>query len=268
MDKYRIYIDESGHANLDNANNPNERFLSLTGVIINLNYVNKFFHDDMENFKKGFFNYDYDDPPIVFHRKDILNGIGEFKILKDPKIRANFNLELLDRLKNWDYEVITVLIDKKEHKEKYKVWKYDPYHYCLEVLLERYLFILEERQAKLEDRQIKGDVMSESRNNTDDMRLKKAFTHIYRNGTSWVSANRFQSILTSRELKLKKKEANISGLQLADLIAHPSRNDLLISYRLKKKRECFGNKIVNILRKGKYHKVEGKLLGYGLKKLP
>jgi hypothetical protein len=40
-------------------------------------------------------------------------------------------------------------------------------------------------------------------------------------------AHTFQSALTSRELKLKPKSANISGLQLADLLGHPLKQWIL-----------------------------------------
>jgi len=261
MSKYRIYIDESGNPSLKSCNNENERFLSLTGVIIEIDYVNKFLHDDMENLKKRFFNYSYDDP-IIFHRKEIMNKIDRFAILKDDKIRTQFNCELLNRLENWEYKVITVLIDKKEHRETYKIWKYDPYHYCLAILLERYLFILEDKQAN-------GDVMIESRGGKEDGRLKESFIRVYEDGTNYVQAEKFHNLLTSKQLKVKPKKLNISGLQIADLIAQPSRNDLLIKLELiKENKDSFGNEIIKILRKGKYHRVSGKLFGYGLKKLP
>jgi len=54
MNKCRIYIDETGNPDLKSSNNDNHRFLSLTGVIIRLDYVDNFLHDDMENFKKDF----------------------------------------------------------------------------------------------------------------------------------------------------------------------------------------------------------------------
>lgn len=142
MDKYRIYIDESENADLKSSNVTKERFLSLTGVIIEIDYVDKFLHDDMEKFKKSFFKYGSDDDPIIFHRKELMNPIpiGRLSILKDAKIRDQFDWEFLKKLQNWNYKVITVLVDKKEHIDTYTVWKYDLYHYCLAVLLERYVF--------------------------------------------------------------------------------------------------------------------------------
>ena len=42
-DKYRIYIDETGNSDLKSSDEPNHRYLSLTGVIITLEYVRKFY---------------------------------------------------------------------------------------------------------------------------------------------------------------------------------------------------------------------------------
>ena len=36
--KYRIYIDEVGNPDLESCDDPNHRFLSLTGVIVALDY--------------------------------------------------------------------------------------------------------------------------------------------------------------------------------------------------------------------------------------
>gem|GEM_PF-2254388 len=39
MMKYRIYIDEVGNSDLGSSDNPNHRFLSLTGIIFELEYI-------------------------------------------------------------------------------------------------------------------------------------------------------------------------------------------------------------------------------------
>lgn len=39
--KYRLYVDEVGNADLKSSDNPNHRFLSLTGVILELNHVSQ-----------------------------------------------------------------------------------------------------------------------------------------------------------------------------------------------------------------------------------
>ena len=69
--------------------------------------------------------------------------------------------------------------------------------------------------------------MAESRGGKEDRLLKASYQFVYERG-AWVrKAEFFQNALTSRELKLKPKTANIAGLQLADLLAHPVRQAIL-----------------------------------------
>jgi hypothetical protein len=41
--KYRMYVDEVGNPDLGSSGNPNHRYLSLTGVMIDLEYVSRRF---------------------------------------------------------------------------------------------------------------------------------------------------------------------------------------------------------------------------------
>jgi hypothetical protein len=216
-----MYIDEVGNPDLGSSDNPNHRFLSLTGVIIDLDFVSNTLHPEIEVLKVRYFG-SHPDEPVILHRKELVNCKSPFRALKDPEFRAAFDKELLTLLANWEYTVITVCLDKKRHRDTYTTWRYDPYHYCLAVLLERFNFWLNRRQDR-------GDVMAESRGGKEDRRLKDSFHRLWKQGTEYVDPEQFQRSFTSRQLKVKPKTANISGLQLADLIAHPSR--LSISYR-------------------------------------
>lgn len=114
--KYRMYIDEVGNPDIESSDNPNHRFLSLTGIIIDLEYVGNVIHAEMENIKAKYFNSHPDDP-VVFHRKELVNQKHPFEILKSIIIRNEFNNDLLELLSFWNYEVVTVCLDKKRHKE-------------------------------------------------------------------------------------------------------------------------------------------------------
>ncbi len=217
--KFRIYIDEVGNPDLESSEDPNHRFLSLTGVILDLDYVQQVVHPQMEVLKGKYFSY-HPDEPVVFHRSEMVNALPPFQALKDPEVRRNFDDELLRLLDAWEYSVTSVCLDKKKHKETYTVWRYDPYHYCLEVLLERFVFFLNRRQSH-------GDAFAESRGGKEDRRLKAAYIRLWEHGTNFVGPDQFQRALTSKQLKVKLKTNNISGLQLADLLAHPSRNEIL-----------------------------------------
>jgi hypothetical protein len=90
-------------------------------------------------------------------------------------------------------------------------------------------------------------------------------------GTDHIPPERWQARLTSRELKAKPKAANIAGLQLADLIAHPSRREVLLELGLTADaRDTFGDQICAILRQSKYYRNQrtGEIAGYGKKLMP
>jgi hypothetical protein len=260
---YRIYIDEVGNHDLNAADNPNERFLSLTGVILESDYVRDVLIPEMDELKRQFFRRDPDEP-VILHRKELVNKRCPFRALRDPTTEAAFNEALLLALARWQYTAITVVIDKREHRDRYQLWQFHPYHYCLHILLERYVLYLYYRDAR-------GDVMVESRGGSEDLKLKESYGRLYGRGTDNIPQNRWQACLTSKELKVKPKRANIAGLQLADLIAHPSRREVLIEHRLViDSRDTFGDQICAILRQSKYNRDRrtGRIEGYGKKLLP
>ena len=259
--KYRLYVDEVGNSDLGASQNPNHRYLSLTGVIFELEYVRTTVFPTVEDLKKRYFNSHPDDP-LILHRKELVNKKPPFTALHDPQIEAGFNQELLQLLTDFDYAVITVVIDKLEHQRRYQVWKFDPYHYCLTVLVERYVLWLQERHAR-------GDVMAESRGGKEDRRLKDSFNRVYERGSDYIRSEIFASHLTSCQLKVKPKSNNIAGLQIADLIAHPSFKAVQARKNRQPLPENFGGLIAEILENTKLHRsTQGKIDGWGRKWLP
>jgi len=260
---YRIYIDEVGNHDLAHAEDPNQRFLSLTGVILESQYTGDVFQPEMVQLKREFFQQDPDEP-VIFHRKELVNKRRPFQALRNPDVEARFNTALLLALARWNYTVITVVLDKLEHRQRYQVWQFHPYHYCMTVLLERFVLFLHYSGHR-------GDVMVESRGGKEDNKLMESYSRLYQRGTDNIPINRWQACLTSHELKAKPKNANIAGLQLADLIAHPSRREILIEYQLvTDDRNVFGDQICAILRQSKYYRNRrtGQIEGYGKKLLP
>jgi hypothetical protein len=248
-----MYVDEVGNPDLDGSDDPNHRFLSLTGVIVDLNSVAISIHPEMEALKARYFG-SHPDNPVIFHRKEMLNRKPPFEALRDEAVRAQFDRDLLQHLSSWRYQVISVCLDKKNHRETYATWRYDPYHYCLALLLERYVFFLRGNKAL-------GDVMAESRGKKEDLRLKASFRRLCAAGTEYVESRTFQASLSSRELKVKPKANNIAGLQIADLIAHPSRNEILHERGLLgRELPPFAVRVIEILR-GKYYQRGGLVFG-------
>lgn len=259
--KYRLYIDEVGNSDLRSSSDPNHRYLSLTGVIIEVDYVRSTVFPKLEAIKHRYFD-SHPDSPIILHRKELVNREYPFHRLRDPELELRFNEELLSLIRQWHYRVITVVIDKEEHRQRYTVWQYDPYHYCLAIILERYVMWLESVGAT-------GDVMAESRGGKEDRRLKQSFTQLYEEGTEYCAAERMTGCLTSKELKVKPKSSNIAGLQLADLLAHPSFRATLARHQNKALPATFGGQLAAILEEQKYHRrPDGKIDGWGRKWLP
>lgn len=261
MDKHRLYVDEVGNPDLESSANPNHRFLSLTGVALSLEYIRAYAFPQMEAIKEKYFASHPDDP-VIFHRKEMSRRSGSFWPLRNPEIEEKFNRELLDYLTITEYRAFTIVIDKSEFLDKYRVWHQDPYHYCLKVLVERYVMWLS-REGK------SGDVMAESRGGKEDRRLKDSYSRIYDQGTDFVGSDRFQKVLTSKQLHVKPKMNNITGLQIADMIAHPSSRTMIDERTKVNKLGSFGRKIVEILRNSKYDRgANGAIVGYGQKWLP
>ncbi len=251
--KHRIYIDEVGNPDLGSSDDPNHRFLSLTGVIVDLGYVQSTLQPQMEALKAKYF-HSHPDEPVIFHRKELVNARPPFEALLDSSTRSAFDQELLLGLTSWDYTVISVCIDKKVHRETYGAWNYHPYHYCLEILLERYVFFLNRIGGT-------GDVMAESRGGNEDRALKQAYTELLERGSHFVGADQFSRALTSRQLKVKMKANNVAGLQLADLLAHPSRTEILAERSLfGREVGLFSGKVIAVLQR-KYDRGGDKIYG-------
>jgi len=259
---YRLYIDEVGNHALTYVDDPNERFLSLTGVMLESGYTLAVLQPEMDAIKRQFFQRDPDEP-IIFHRKEMVNRRSPFHPLRSAEVEREFNEKLLAALYRWVYQVITIVIDKKAHRDQYRVWHYHPYHYCMAVMLERFVLLLEQGDAR-------GDVWVESRGGREDGLLKDSYERLYRDGTMYIAALRWRQRPTSSALKVKPKSANISGLQLADLVAHPSRREVLLEHGLiTDERNTFGDQISATLQSKYYRNPRtGRVEGAGKKLLP
>lgn len=257
---FRLFIDECGHHDMKSSDDPNQRYLGLTGVITREAYASGEFTGRLNEIKQTTFGRS--DFPL--HRRDILYAdVEPFKILRNDATRNVFNENLLDLVDTGSYRVVTVVIDKKAHKEKYLVWRFDPYHYCLTALLERYSMFLKAAGEV-------GDVMAESREKKDNKRLSKAYQYVHKHGTPNIRSEFFQQWLSSNEIKIRRKSDNVAGLQLSDLIANPSCRELICAHTNVPMTAGFGVKIVEILNRKKYRRSpgNGKVAGWGTKWLP
>jgi hypothetical protein len=258
LKNYRLYLDESGDHSSSTPENTGKRYLGLTGVIFPRGVEYDRFSDDMESLKRHFFpQYDAEDPPIL-HREDILHCRKPFNILRDSNVRRAFDRALLEMVSRGNYVIVTVVIDKYEHGHKSYRSLTHPYHYGLLAMMERYCGWLNFKNAT-------GDIMAESRGGREDAALKSEYQEIFQNGEGYLKKERVQQTMTSKEIKIKPKEANIAGLQLADLLAHPLTRDVLCAFgKARDRGSTFAEEIVKAVTP-KYNRqiYQDRIEGYG-----
>jgi len=255
---YRLFVDEVGHGNMQAADHPNEQYLSLTGVIMRIGYERDTLEPALNILKIRIFGT----AQIVLHRTEMVYKRPPFERLENEEIRADFDKSILSIIGKARYRVITIVMDKQEHRRRYVVWQAYPYHYCLLALLERYVLWLKSAGSC-------GDVMAESRGKKDNMKLVESYARLYKDGTTFVDKKLFQQHLSTKELKIKDKAANIAGLQLADLLANPSRRAIICEKTGEQMDRNFSSKVVEILNRAKYRRrFDGVITGVGTKWLP
>lgn len=170
--------------------------------------------------------------------------------MRNKDSREQFYTGLNKIIKETEFNLIACIVDKKEHIKHYKN-ALDPYLLSLKVILEGFIMCLKESKEK-------GIVVAESRGTQLDNQLNLAFLDLKISGTRYLRPSDVADNIT--DFRIRKKEANIAGLQLIDSIITP------IGRRYLNKKNHY---LVYDVIKGKFRKHEcGKYTGYGLIILP
>lgn len=116
-------------------------------------------------------------------------------------------------------QIYTVVIDKQAQFNTYGTAARNPYAYCLRVLLNRirgYLFLLNAT----------ADVVAESRGHREDKQLNREYEEFQLIGDQYRTAGEVQATYPG-PLQFWRKDHNIAGLQIADLLAYPQRMEIV-----------------------------------------
>lgn len=254
---YRLYIDESGDHTFNLVDNDNHRYLGLLGIWFDADTPYKAFARSLDQLKADLFGSHPDDPPLCLHRKDIKERRGIFGRLRDPELNGRFEAGLIRVVEEASFQMTCVVIDKGSHRTKTYRKLFHPYHYCIAALLERFAGWLALEGAQ-------GDVMAESRGAMEDQELLEAFEITLQKGTRFHSSRNFQAVLTSKKIKLKKKEHAIPGLELADLLAYPLKREMVAERQGKQPPADFSAALLNAARsKMNCHVHTRQITGYG-----
>lgn len=259
--RYRLFIDETGTQTLKKAHE--DRFLCLMGVIMLQQAHDRVFAPLFTDLKTDLFGHSAESP-VIFHRREMVRGEAPFRALKDdPFFAMEFERRWLKLIDQTHFLAIAGAIDKDAHKQKYIVWQHDPYHYCLEILVERFVKWLTRHNFV-------GDVVIEARTKFADKRLKRAYRRLYEHGNNAVSPEQVQRCLLSRELKFHSKADDVAAIQLADSLAHPTLRYMKTVHLNQAPASGFGARLVDLLLESKLARQPkaGLIEGWGLKWLP
>lgn len=199
--EFIIYVDESGDHSLESIDPDYPVFVLSFCIFHKDKYVNHL-TPAIRNLKFATFGHDM----VVLHESDIRRKKGTFAHLsREP--RETFMTRLTDIISESDFQLVAVVIDKRELSNRYTQPAH-PYHLALEFGLERIYRLLKE--AGQDD--ALTYLVCEARGKKEDAELE--FRRI-RDGTNY-----FHKRLPF-DLIIADKKTNSEGLQLADLTARP-----------------------------------------------
>lgn len=245
---YTVFVDESGTDNLKNFKK-DDRYFVLAFCIFDKNYYAKEAVPKFQKLKFDTFGHDQ----TIIHGYDMMNCIGDFKCLQDPKIRGIFLGRLTEIIESTNFILISIVIDKQRLLEKYSTPQ-NPYDIALKYSLERIQrFMVERNQAdKI------THILIESRDQNSNIKLKHSFNKI-KSGENWENSK------LNFEIEFVSKKSNSTGLQLADLVTEPIRCKYL---RPEKDHQNFKSLENKFYCKGGRNNTGGNFNGYGLKVFP
>jgi hypothetical protein len=218
----RLYVDESGDHTFRIIAGAEwrKRYLCLLGCVFEDDYYQQTFCGALSVFKARHFG-EHPDERVILHREDIVQKRPPFDCLQEQERLNAFDADLLSLIDQTSFVAIAVVIDKYTAQRKhYSALPFDPYHVAMLAMMERYCGLLRFKKRV-------GDVLAEARGGNEDRHLKAAFRTVYNAGTRYHPPKFFQEVLSSKELKIKPKAHDIAGLQLADVLAHPVKQNIL-----------------------------------------
>ena len=251
MSELLVFMDESGDHNLKGGGDPDYPLFVLVAVLIDGDEYDKI----VQKFKQIKLKF-FGEESVVFHEREIRKAEGVFRILQNPDTRNRFFQDLNRTIEDSRFKIIASVIDKRKLLEKY-LYPENPYDISLQFILERIGFEVQSRISAPES----VPIHAESRGKKEDGKLREEFNRI-RSGKSALSFNSdpLSQIFRKMHLDFHKKEENIVGIQLADLIARP--------IGIKQLRPNQQNRAYEIIRRKFRTSSAGEIEGYGLKIFP
>lgn len=253
---YRIYMDDSGNVDAGATNDPNQRYGSVTAVVLRADYLDEQFNRSFEALSLRHFGGQPDGKPHNIHRRLLANppDHGPFSVLKDDSKRAAWDADCLEMLRTADYTVISACVDKVGWYWDYPNWRGDFYEVLVRAVLERSFYFLRNRG--------KAEVNLETKNPGRDQRIKEHFRRGLEGGFDYIDARKLQAVFTSKEMNITLKSHAKPGAQLADMLAAPALQHIRAMHT---KRHAvtgtFVKGVCDLLEKEKFYREREKIYG-------
>ena len=240
-----LFLDESGDHNLTSIS-PEYPVFVLGGVLMDRDYANRALEDEVAQFKVDTLGR----ADIVLHTTDIVRRRNGFEALKDDDFRERFYGSMSTLMSRLEYRVIACAIRKPDLFKRRGVTDLDPYSLSLRVVAEQMCFAVGDEPDG-------GAITAESRGQTLDRELESTWESLRLEGTKYLSGETIKKHIV--DFRIKSKQENVAGLQLADLVVSP-----------------IGRHVIGKLDRDDWRSIEPKILrgrdgemnGYGLVVLP
>lgn len=242
--EYIVYADESGDHSLTSINPQYPMFVLAFCIFEKATYISQVV-PSVQRLKFEFWGHDC----VILHSHEIRKASGEFNILLNAETRATFTRRVNGLVADAPFTVIAAVVDKQRHVSRYSD-PANPYEIALTFCMERLQRWLREKgQAdKL------THIAVERRGRAEDEKLELEFLRIKDGQGS------YEGPMPNLALRFMDKKHNSSGLQLADLVAHPIGRHVISPQQTNRAFELVEPKI--------RRNAAGRIQGYGLKVFP
>lgn len=240
---YIVYVDESGDHSLTAINPQNPVFVLAFCIVEKAAYYETIV-PRMQKLKFDFWGHDC----VIMHSHDIRKAKGDFNILLNAQTRAEFVERMNATMEDLPFTVIAAVIDKPRHRARYANPR-NPYEIALAFCVERLQHWLRERNQS----EPLTYVVVERRGAAEDAKLELEFRRI-------ADGQNALGRIDNLAIRFMDKRNNSTGLQLADLVAHPIGRHVIDPAQANRAFELIEPK----LRRGP----NGRVPGYGLKIFP
>jgi hypothetical protein len=197
---YIVYVDESGDHSMVSIDHDYPLFILAFCIFRKDSYIENVV-PALQSFKFKYYGHDM----VVLHELDIRKSRGPFNTLLDKKVRDPFMEDLNCLIDDAPFTLITSVIDKQVHLDRYGHNAHSPYDLSLLFCMERLQYFFTAQGET--DRQV--HIVLEKRGKKEDDELELVFRR-------FCDTRQFPF-----EPVFAHKQNNSAGLQVADLVARP-----------------------------------------------